>query len=193
MLWILSIVIWFPIMGLGITALILIIPFIALITLVMGSALGISLPFVLGFDETYDNSSVKNVIPIVLGIAITSFALIFNYLNITVKISDYQNATYRIQYELPEEARLINDNNGEDKYKYWVRLGKDKEHLCTAKKNGYTFEGWYYDEECTIPFESFDNYTKTGDIILYPKFVESNAEIYYEFYEYNFSGGFKKN
>ena len=60
--------------------------------------------------------------------------------------------------------------------------------LETPSREGYLFEGWYYDEACTIEFESFGNYQKAEDITLYPKFVESMAEIEYHFYSFDFSG-----
>lgn len=187
-LWVLSIVVWFPVLGLGITALMFIIPFIAAVTLIVSIGLGFALPFVIAFDETFDTSSVKNVLPLVIGMFLSIGITILNVLNFTNFIPDYQNAKYSINYVLPDGAKLVNPNNGEDKFYYQGNLGKKEEHLCSATKNGYTFEGWYYDEACTIEFESFGNYQKAEDITLYPKFVESMAEIEYSFYSFDFSG-----
>ena len=187
-LWILSIVVWFPVLGLCITALMFIIPFIAVVTLIVSIGLSFALPFVIAFDETFDKSSVKNVLPLVIGMLLSVGITIVNVLNFTIFIPDYQDARYTINYVLPDGAKLVNPNNGKDKFYYQGSLGKNEEHLCTATKNGYTFEGWYYDEACTIEFESFGNYQKAEDITLYPKFVESMAEIEYHFYSFDFSG-----
>ena len=78
------------------------------------------------------------------------------------------NKTYQITYE------LAGGTNGENPSTYTYGTGVAA--FADATKEGYTFEGWYRDEQFTQKVESVSD-TQTGDIVLYAKFSSNSGLI----------------
>ena len=74
---------------------------------------------------------------------------------------------------------LVNVDGFEDVNKK-IGVGMKAVQLTATTLNGYTFEGWYLDEDLTVPFERKISSETRGDINLYAKI---SVAYYTDFYE----------
>lgn len=82
---------------------------------------------------------------------------------------------YTITYELNGGTVVAGPNPN-----YYV-AGRGITSFADATKTGYTFGGWYSDAACTAGNEVTEiSATKTGDMILYAKFIVNDFQITYE-------------
>lgn len=83
----------------------------------------------------------------------------------------FTGTTYTITYELNGGTNGAGNPEG-------YTFGTGLENLAPAEKNGYTFDGWYTDAECTVRITSIPE-TLTENITLYAKFTQNTYHINY--------------
>lgn len=189
--WLLSIVIWYPVWGLGIASILVIGSFIIGITLFVLIVFSLIYPLGTLFKVDMGTVNKKSTSLIVVGIIFTLGLGAWDAYSLSVIVPDYKYDLFSINYVLPSDAKYDSLYNEIQTY-YYFNEGLEEEDLPKVKKAGYAFEGWYYDEEFKVPFESFGEYEKRGDITLYPKFTLASIEIRYEIYGYSNDGGHVK-
>lgn len=184
-LWILAIVVIFPVFGMSIAALMIIcVPmliFTVLATLV--SCAYTSLTTLFNADNS--NKKAPHIVALVISIVAVSVSVLLNVFNFVYLIPEQLEKIYTISYVAPD-GTTISDPTGRKLNKYYFKHGADEKYLYTVKQDGYEFAGWYYDPEFTIPFESFGPYEKKGDITLYAKMDIAAISINYSGYGYNY-------
>ena len=188
-LWILAIVVIFPVFGIAIAAVMIIcVPmliFTVLATLVWCAYTSLTTLF----NAEGSDKKAPHVVALVIGIFAVCTAVLLNVFNIAYLIPEQESATYKITYVVPEGAQT-RDATGSKYNKYHFNRGAEAEYLYVAEKDGYNFEGWYYDAECTVPFESFGRYEKKGDITLYAKMNLATITIIFDADAYDYKTNF---
>ncbi|MBR3646065.1 MAG: InlB B-repeat-containing protein, partial [Lachnospiraceae bacterium] len=83
--------------------------------------------------------------------------------NLNTAVVYYKRNTYSIQYVLDGATASGNPNS----YKYGSEIT-----FNTPSKKGYVFEGWYLDNNYTIPFEGITS-TTSGNLKVYAKMMDA--------------------
>lgn len=102
---------------------------------------------------TFDSSNEENV----LTVDVTEG-------NLNTVVVYYNRESYTISYELDGGSASGNPTS----YRYGSSIS-----LNAASKTGYVFEGWYLDEDYSIPFAGITE-TLYGNITLYAKLMDAN-------------------
>lgn len=188
-LWILAFPFYFPIFGIAFAALMIIcVPmliFTVLATLVSCAYTSLTTLF----NVEYSDKKAPHIVALVISIVAVSVSVLPNIFNFAYLIPEQESATYKITYVVPEGAQT-RDATGSKYNKYHFNRGAKAEYLYVAEKDGYNFEGWYYDAECTVPFESFGRYEKKGDITLYAKMDLATVTVNFDATSYDYKTNF---
>lgn len=158
---------------------------ITIIAIIIFLAQCLILPIKLIFKINGKVTPYKMVIPMALGIIISTLLIVLNTVNIAIEGPIYERKSYDIEYILQDGVQHT-AASGVDEYDF--NRGLNEADLKEARKTGYKFEGWYYDPECTIPFESFGAYEKCETIILYPKMTCAEIKVCFNFYAFDNNG-----
>ena len=184
-LWLLSIVVIFPVCGLAVTAVVIICVPILILTVLAVLVACIYVPLTELFRAEESASNKPTVAAIVIGIVAVCVSVFLNVFNFVYLIPEQEAAIYRITYVVPEGART-KDPTGSKYNRYYFNRGVEEKYLFVAEMDGYSFGGWYYDSECTVPFESFGRYEKKGELTLYAKMELATVTIKYDAEAYNY-------
>ena len=184
-LWLLSIVVIFPVCGLAVTAVVIICVPILILTVLAVLVACIYVPLTELFHAEDSASNKPTVAATVIGIVAVCVSVFLNVFNFVYLIPEQEAAIYRITYVVPEGART-EDPTGSKYNRYYFNRGVEEKYLFVAKMDGYSFGGWYYDSECTVPFESFGRYEKKGELTLYAKMELATVTIRFDADSYDY-------
>ena len=105
-------------------------------------------------------------------------ATLTGFSNETVKVrykattSAFKSNEYSYTFEASTEELTVNINGTEKQVAYGETLNKPSPN---PEKSGYTFGGWYKDEELTQAW-NFGTDTVTGNMTLYPKWIRDSVQ-----------------